>query len=67
MSNPFETDGSLANEKWKPFDALMLENDILLIAGKGHEDYQIIGREKFKFSDIEIAKEAIQKGIKVEF
>lgn len=47
--------------------AKLKKNDILLIAGKGHEDYQIIGREKFKFSDIEIAKEAIQKGIKVEF
>lgn len=31
-----------------------LENkDILLIAGKGHEDYQIIGDQKFKFSDQE--------------
>lgn len=27
--------------------------DILLIAGKGHEDYQIIGNEKRHFSDIE--------------
>lgn len=35
------------------------ENDILLIAGKGHEDYHIIGTEKVPFSDIEIAKEAI--------
>ncbi|MEI6089539.1 MAG: UDP-N-acetylmuramoyl-L-alanyl-D-glutamate--2,6-diaminopimelate ligase [bacterium] len=27
--------------------------DILLIAGKGHEDYQIIGTEKKHFSDVE--------------
>jgi UDP-N-acetylmuramoyl-L-alanyl-D-glutamate--2,6-diaminopimelate ligase len=27
--------------------------DILLVAGKGHEDYQIIGNEKNHFSDIE--------------
>lgn len=47
--------------------AKLKQNDILLIAGKGHEDYQIIGREKFKFSDIEISKEAIKKDIKVEF
>lgn len=40
------------------------KDDVILIAGKGHEDYQIIGKEKFKFSDIEIAKKAIQKGIK---
>jgi UDP-N-acetylmuramoyl-L-alanyl-D-glutamate--2,6-diaminopimelate ligase len=29
------------------------EGDCLLIAGKGHEDYQIIGREKIHFSDQE--------------
>lgn len=28
-------------------------NDIILIAGKGHEDYQIIGKDKFYFSDFE--------------
>jgi len=27
--------------------------DVVLIAGKGHEDYQIIGKEKFHFSDVE--------------
>jgi UDP-N-acetylmuramoyl-L-alanyl-D-glutamate--2,6-diaminopimelate ligase len=31
-------------------------NDVILIAGKGHEDYQIIGKEKFFFSDFEIAR-----------
>ncbi|OOR98455.1 UDP-N-acetylmuramoyl-L-alanyl-D-glutamate--2,6-diaminopimelate ligase [Haemophilus paracuniculus] len=30
--------------------------DVVLIAGKGHEDYQIIGKEKFHFSDQETAK-----------
>lgn len=30
------------------------ENDILLILGKGHEDYQIIGNEKIHFDDKEI-------------
>jgi len=30
-------------------------NDIILIAGKGHENYQIIGAEKQHFSDIETA------------
>lgn len=33
--------------------------DIILIAGKGHENYQIIGNEKFPFSDIEIVKELL--------
>ncbi len=35
------------------------ENDILLIAGKGHENYQIIGNDKIEFSDIKIAEDAI--------
>jgi UDP-N-acetylmuramoyl-L-alanyl-D-glutamate--2,6-diaminopimelate ligase len=30
-------------------------DDIVLIAGKGHENYQIIGTKKFAFSDKEIA------------
>lgn len=34
--------------------------DILLIAGKGHEDYQIIGNSVNKFSDIEIATLALK-------
>jgi UDP-N-acetylmuramoyl-L-alanyl-D-glutamate--2,6-diaminopimelate ligase len=33
--------------------------DIVLIAGKGHEDYQIIGVKKFHFDDREVAREAI--------
>ncbi len=32
------------------------DNIALLVAGKGHEDYQIIGKEKFPFSDQEIIK-----------
>lgn len=35
---------------------LMQEGDILLIAGKGHENYQIIGDKKLDFSDYEIAQ-----------
>jgi UDP-N-acetylmuramyl-tripeptide synthetase len=31
------------------------KNDIILIAGKGHEDYQIIGDKKTHFSDVETA------------
>ena len=31
--------------------------DVVLIAGKGHEDYQIIGGEKIHFSDREIVEE----------
>jgi UDP-N-acetylmuramoyl-L-alanyl-D-glutamate--2,6-diaminopimelate ligase len=35
--------------------------DVVLIAGKGHENYQIIGAEKFHFDDREVAQEALQK------
>jgi len=37
------------------------KNSVILIAGKGHEDYQIIGNEKKHFSDQEIAKEILNK------
>ena len=35
--------------------------DMVLIAGKGHEDYQIIGTQKFHFDDREVAREAVGK------
>jgi len=31
--------------------------ELILLAGKGHEPYQIIGAEKLPFSDLEVAKE----------
>ena len=33
--------------------------DVILIAGKGHEDYQVIGREKIHFSDREVVESLI--------
>lgn len=35
---------------------IMEKDDILLILGKGHENYQIIGKEKIHFDDLEIVK-----------
>lgn len=35
--------------------------DTILIAGKGHEDYQIIGKEVFPFDDREVAREALRR------
>jgi UDP-N-acetylmuramoyl-L-alanyl-D-glutamate--2,6-diaminopimelate ligase len=37
------------------------KDDIVLIAGKGHEDYQIIGTQRFHFSDKEIAMECLKQ------
>jgi UDP-N-acetylmuramoyl-L-alanyl-D-glutamate--2,6-diaminopimelate ligase len=36
-------------------------NDIVLIAGKGHEDYQIIGGETRHFSDREVVSELLRR------
>ena len=36
------------------------EGDIILIAGKGHEDYQIIGTEKRNFDDRREAEAALK-------
>ena len=35
--------------------------DIILLAGKGHEDYQIVGTEKLPFNDKEVVKEFFEK------
>jgi UDP-N-acetylmuramoyl-L-alanyl-D-glutamate--2,6-diaminopimelate ligase len=35
------------------------ENDVVIIAGKGHENYQIIGTEKRHFDDVEEASRAL--------
>ncbi len=37
------------------------KNDILLVLGKGHEDYQIIGDDKIHFSDKEIVLKYIRR------
>lgn len=37
------------------------EKDVILIAGKGHEDYQIIGTKKYHFSDQEWARKFLNE------
>lgn len=41
--------------------ALAKPGDAVLIAGKGHEDYQIVGTEKHHFDDREVAAEELKK------
>lgn len=41
--------------------SLAVSGDIILIAGKGHEDYQVLGKEKVHFSDKEEVLKFIQQ------
>lgn len=43
---------------------ILKENDVLLLLGKGHEDYQVIGHEKIHLSDKEIATEYMHSKFK---
>ena len=39
--------------------ALAQDGDIVIIAGKGHEDYQIVGTQKHHFDDRQAAHAAL--------
>jgi len=39
--------------------SMLKQGDSLIIAGKGHETYQIIGDKSIHFDDVEVAKEAL--------
>lgn len=41
--------------------SLAKAGDTVVIAGKGHETYQIVGRETFPFDDVAVAREEIQR------
>jgi UDP-N-acetylmuramoyl-L-alanyl-D-glutamate--2,6-diaminopimelate ligase len=42
--------------------SLLRSNDILLVAGKGHEDYQILGTTRIHFDDREELQAAFAEG-----
>jgi len=37
------------------------DGDVVLIAGKGHEDYQVLGTDRIRFDDREHAREALSR------
>ncbi|EHI98865.1 UDP-N-acetylmuramoyl-L-alanyl-D-glutamate--2,6-diaminopimelate ligase [Clostridium sp. DL-VIII] len=39
---------------------LLKDEDLLIISGKGHENYQIIGKERIHFDDREVVKELLR-------
>ncbi|HEY6010401.1 MAG TPA: UDP-N-acetylmuramoyl-L-alanyl-D-glutamate--2,6-diaminopimelate ligase, partial [Nitrospirota bacterium] len=40
---------------------MAMPGDVIVLAGKGHEDYQIIGKDKIHFDDREVAREELHK------
>jgi UDP-N-acetylmuramoyl-L-alanyl-D-glutamate--2,6-diaminopimelate ligase len=52
----------IADRREAIFEAVkrLEKGDVLLVAGKGHETYQIIGTTKSHFSDHEVVLEAIK-------
>ena len=41
--------------------AFAIAGDVVIIAGKGHENYQIVGNDKFHFDDREVALEGLAR------
>jgi UDP-N-acetylmuramoyl-L-alanyl-D-glutamate--2,6-diaminopimelate ligase len=52
------TDRALAVER---AIALARPDDVVLIAGKGHEKYQVIGDREIPFDDVEVARRALER------
>jgi UDP-N-acetylmuramoyl-L-alanyl-D-glutamate--2,6-diaminopimelate ligase len=40
-------------------------NDVVIIAGKGHENYQVVGNDKFHFDDREVAREGLARIVEI--
>ncbi len=41
---------------------MLCDGDLLLVAGKGHESYQIVGGEQLEHSDFDVVRRAIKNG-----
>ena len=42
---------------------MLCDGDLLLVAGKGHESYQIVGSELLEHSDFDVVQRAINYGV----
>ena len=65
--NPSFKNFKVVLDRRRAIEEIILEaqdNDIVLIAGKGHEEYQIIKEKRIPFSDAEIAKEYLKAKIR---
>ena len=67
ISDPDASYETLENRREAIYRALesLESGDVLLIAGKGHETYQILGKEKIHFDDREVVAEHL-KQLRVE-
>ena len=64
LENPTDDNIFIEPDRKKAIEtavSLARKDDIVLVAGKGHEKYQFIGDRKVPFSDTEIAKQAIKR------
>ena len=69
IPNPIRSDYRMIPDRREAIEAAIGEaesDDIVLIAGKGHEDYQIVGTERLNFDDRQVAREVIQQRVRVK-
>ncbi len=60
---PQEADCSVESDRRKAITMAISEalpGDVILVAGKGHEQYQLIGSERLRFDEREVVAEAVE-------
>ncbi len=60
MTDSFEVISDRREAIWRAI-ASARTNDVVIIAGKGHETYQIVGANRYHFDDREVALEALAR------
>ena len=56
------TKSPVPNKFFRTACLLAQKGDVILVAGKGHEDYQVIGHEKIHLDEREVVAEYIKTG-----